>query len=922
MSRRTVPILLAAALLGAALVALPTPPAAHAAVTCNTAATYAQCGRVFPDPLAGASSDPLAEGLLPAADFIQFGDPSLPGGSEIWNGLSFLQSRYDRFLEVWQLHELLDEPDAVSSGLWLAGQRERLPLIMARVTDETVPATEKVRFVFGLSLHGIERAGVEGGTRALEDMVTYAYCETLGGLEAARADAICAKQTHVKMGEFEAGRGGFPARLLHWDSDSLTVGEVLKRTELYFTYNNPDGWHRGDRAGANHYQRYTGNGVDPNRDWPTMGYSYAPYSPGSEPETKYFAEALQARGDNWGSGIDLHGMGGAPVLTYTMLPAGQNDYRKNTRIRTIAQQTQRDALERLSWSELIVPYGAPRRTVNLPVLGQVGQMYPQQWGTVWDTIDYTTTGSYGDWMNSPIGLNSIGMDNEMALSHISNCGVGSCFIPELEQLHVAGNKGLVYADIDTTLRTQTTNVRFPFRARGAYVRYDNVKQNPGHSVGFAAANKLPTQDAITGPLACHTGCVSEDVVLDGPAQGVLNGGVTVNVSFAATHTTNDFTGATFELQRFATDPHDADPDDGEWVTVARHYNQGNPYLTNSMTVTANMPPPGVYRILLDNLTTPGPYTFEVLFDDDLAEADPGQMPYRATQFDFFDELNQFLPEENRFDALTAQRIIEQPGRLSSYDVVVLSDDPLDGWDEEKPSRSTLSKRDHDAYYAALSAYTRSGGTLVLLDGAMQAVPTLTGDPDLEVRRIHEYAGWMGFNNANGPTYDDPLAKDVNVAGAAEGSGNRHQTYEPIPIGYSIDNPEPTQSGAAPVWGISDAAWDNAGGRTVARVESQFTVLGELAFGKGAIRVAGALLPSPTERYDHPFGLASYALTWTGWQVFENLVDVEAQARPAPPKVLANRQLPATGAAPGWLVIGLLLLPALLVARRLRDAFWL
>jgi hypothetical protein len=49
-----------------------------------------------------------------------------------------------------------------------------------------------------------------------------------------------------------------------------------------------------------------------------------------------------------------------------------------------------------------------------------------------------------------------------------------------------------------------------------------------------------------------------------------------------------------------------------------------------------------------------------------------------------------------------------------------------------------------------------------------------------------------------------------------------------------------------------------------------------SFGAGVIRIAGALLPDPTEENYHPYGLASYALTYTGYQVFENLI---AYSRP-------------------------------------------
>ena len=56
-----------------------------------------------------------------------------------------------------------------------------------------------------------------------------------------------------------------------------------------------------------------------------------------------------------------------------------------------------------------------------------------------------------------------------------------------------------------------------------------------------------------------------------------------------------------------------------------------------------------------------------------------------------------------------------------------------------------------------------------------------------------------------------------------------------------------------------------------------TSLGELAFGRGRIRIAGALLPAPTERNYHPFGLSSYALTYTGYQLFDNLLDYQRPA---------------------------------------------
>jgi hypothetical protein len=47
-----------------------------------------------------------------------------------------------------------------------------------------------------------------------------------------------------------------------------------------------------------------------------------------------------------------------------------------------------------------------------------------QWGTIWDTINYTVSGTLGDWFDSELGLDALGLDNEMALSHLGNCVTG------------------------------------------------------------------------------------------------------------------------------------------------------------------------------------------------------------------------------------------------------------------------------------------------------------------------------------------------------------------------------------------------------------------------------------------------------------------------------------------------------------------
>jgi hypothetical protein len=134
-----------------------------------------------------------------------------------------------------------------------------------------------------------------------------------------------------------------------------------------------------------------------------------------------------------------------------------------------------------------------------------------------------------------------------------------------------------------------------------------------------------------------------------------------------------------------------------------------------------------------------------------------------------------------------------------------------------------------------------------------------------------YAGYIAFTrNGSTDTYSDPLGQNVNQPGAAEGPGFRHQTYEPVPIGYAISPPDDDgQLSSSPVWAVDQTEWERLGGRTAGTTTADEVTLGELALGRGVVRVVGALAPMPTEQYYHPFGLANYAVTYSGYQVLQN-----------------------------------------------------
>src|SRR5919112_367433 len=73
------------------------------------------------------------------------------------------------------------DPAFQSAGLPTSGlERQKSDLMVVRVTDETVPDKGKKRYALSLSIHGIERAGAEGGIRTMEDFVTAASTQVGG----------------------------------------------------------------------------------------------------------------------------------------------------------------------------------------------------------------------------------------------------------------------------------------------------------------------------------------------------------------------------------------------------------------------------------------------------------------------------------------------------------------------------------------------------------------------------------------------------------------------------------------------------------------------------------------------------------------------------------------------------------------------
>ena len=906
-----------------------------------TAADYLALGRVFSDPQGCLNNGPAEpdSGVSPwakgAACFEQF-----LHYEETIDGAKFLDSMYPRYMSVIRLDQAYDNPDYRSAGLPQEFgfdeddepevlSRERKPLYMFKVTDEasTVAEADRKHFVYSLSIHGIERAGVEGGIRAMEDLVTWAACEngTLpqgAGFPPATPAPACnpALPTH-----YEGPPTGPFAKPIVETSPAgprnPTTGSALQNSVIYFLTPNPDGWERGEVGeGDVFFQRYNGNGMDLNRDWPTKGYTYRPYSPASEPETIAYKEVLHgirnAHGDFTG-GIDLHGQLTANAYSYTLLGAGQRDYRKNFSTVEQALRAWADQSERLAWSPYVTNTDANPGT-NHPGVFPVAD----QWGTVFDTLGYQITGGVGDWMDSPLGLNAVGIDNEMSLSHLApNTG----YDPTNEQMHVDGNKGLIYSQIASMLTETDSDYEYEPNGKIGYVFNPKVTSHPGSP----ALNHpgLPAQNDIDALLPCATGTATCDggefypegtnYHLEFPVQGppaFFNGGITVQATFLNVNGVSLGSASRLQLQHY-------DPESGgEWQTVASSFVQGgqpDAYLEGGQIVTANDPVPGPWRVRVTNAGNAS-VRLEIDFKQFSAEDGKGQAAFEATPMEFFEELNTYIDDPaDKLTPVPVMDVITDPSSLDEFDSLVVVTEALPAYSNAAGASLGLTAEQEADYYDGLEAFATNGGNLVLTDGALHALHKMGVLAPTAIKNREVLAGryqflvpgrgdtcppWSPDPKAGAPpgtTYPDHLTEAVCLPGTAgrTSNSNSRQGVEPVPIGYTPDTGLDGHNDARMTeWWLDRTAWEtDCGKEPVNRCTSAITgspagtTLGERHIGGdedevgGVIRIAGTMFPEPNFKpggvRDMRFGLSSYSLTFSTWQVFLNLVDYVRPTEP-------------------------------------------
>ncbi|HUR70105.1 MAG TPA: M14 family zinc carboxypeptidase [Candidatus Thermoplasmatota archaeon] len=327
--------------------------------------------------------------------------------------------------------------------------------------------------------------------------------------------------------------------------------------------------------------------------------------------------------------------------------------------------------------------------------------------------------------------------------------------------------------------------------------------------------------------------------------------------------------------------------------------------------------------------------------------DIAHKPYSASPHSYWTDLARFVRDGDKAGVLDSfDSAAELTKRLGSYDHLVV------------PGTAAARLAASPEAMRAVADRVRAGGTLLLTDDALALVPGL--GIAAEAGNKTAYSGYMDIIDR-----EHPLV--ANLQGAPR------QTYDPNPLGFAPDT--------SPVWFVDRAAWEEAGGVTVAGVgkegtgeasvedpaacgtpqipapidaravsiplapssrspsptfelgldcqELDGTTLGIAPLGKGHVVVFGAILPNPTEEANHPYGLDDHAVAANGNLVLLNVLGmefvyetppaVEALAGVAPAEVGASAPAGAqSDAVPGpGALIGLAAVAGALLLRRAR-----
>lgn len=822
--------------------------AAHASLTREQVATVAKIDAVTRFRFAPGSNpfwllDHYPNGVFPdvhdAIDYIDY--------EQAIDGLTHLQSEHEDRLRFYGIGQ-----SPGHENLFL-GEDDSKEVYVAEVTNDITDEAafrEKEKAVFVLSIHGDERSGAEAGTRFIEQVL---------------------------------------------EGEEPEIEALLDDVVLVFLYANPDGWVSRnpqydliDELGHNSFKRETATGVDPNRQYPTVGWINQEYHPAEPnglnlvddepgidadvaaeytdivPDSLAIVDHLRDY-ENLRVGSDLHGMFWSTEFIEGLIVNDQYDtdefhdlYEWNQRTEQRVEAALGDLLadREANFEDLNRRYGEE--------WGFDGSLLPTpddpyDYGTILDTIGYTTTGTLISWMSHPEEQGGLGMQimaHEMAWDNrvLSR----RPYEPWLTELWVVGYQEVIRAT--TVHATRSVEGAIEADATTAYVTTDAVTRSSSDLTTADSHRQQFTETLRAGPQW-------ESTAFDVTA-GVHSLSVTVSPdesALAQLRAPNGRVVRTFDPVSDGVDGQPkrtaewtvTDPAAGEWAVAVKARGGGSTSATVSVTT-----------ILTDgdgDVTTPDPV-------DALGYQ---QRAYEVSPLAYFDDYRDYLTRSGNRASADRDRGRSGGNRADEETLmhgVTVSEikagalrNGRNALAVENLVVSHAEGRDDQAYIAELDRFVEAGGNLVVTDrgvallGAMENALAAEID-DADISEIEIFSAFLGARND-----EHPLLADTRPI--------QRELWKPAPLGYPI-----TFSGEAPMTVVDPASFEAAGG-TVAGLSypnpfsddpEPFVGAGSLARDDGTgIHVIGGLLPPANQSNLHPFGLLEYTPTFLGHTMLTN-----------------------------------------------------
>jgi hypothetical protein len=705
---------------------------------------------------------------------------------------------------------------------------------------------EKEKLVVTLGIHGDERAGAEAGLRLLEDAVT---------------------------------------------GDAESVASALDDVALVFVVPNPDGWVAkspvyvdGRFEDANNFTRVTGTENDPNRQYPTVGWidpTHHPAEPWGRdltddgegidddvpeepvdyrrqvPGALAVVEHLRSY-ENVSWAADLHGMFASETMIELLSANHAYDFADATAIFDFADRLQSRLEDRVG------PLLSERKPVLTEKAREMKEAFemddlppvptdPFAAGTIYDAVNYSTTGGLVSWLALPreeggVGARSVAF--EMAFDN--RVGSSVEYLPDLVGLQVVGYQTAIETLATAAVEEDDRAVDAPDGDVTAFVTAESLGVS-ATDLPFVTDDGETTADGGSGDRS--TSSASVTVAPDDAATR------TVTVADDARTLSGRVRAASGAADVEVFDPEGSLVRTSESSTLATSANR-----TVSFVVTD--PASGEWTLRVSNDVGDDPVTVDVQTTTVAADGVPNPL----STLGYTQRRYQVSP----VDVVGSYRsVLAESASVTTVTPADVADGALDGVDNVVVPHGVGT--DRTGYVAALDEFLAGGGDVVLTDAGVELLGALSNGPASGVG-----AGAVSRATTTTAAMTERVEDHPLLAGTTE---IQNELAKAGVLGYVVDS----AASAVPAYVVDREAFESTGGsvagwRTVRSTGDRGSggdgsdgspppeknvLVGTLGGGDGDLHVVGSLLPTPSQSTLHPFGLQGHALSHCGYTVLAN-----------------------------------------------------